>query len=254
MGLLRGESWCLREVSFAVAPGEAWGVIGGSGSGKTTLANLVLGLLEPTEGQIALDGEPWSPLPERQRRGRRSRVQAVFQDAQASLPPHRTGWEILQEPLEVWRRGDLRSRRLAAAGMAARVKFPEAALDQRPEAWSGGLAQRLCLGRALMLGPALLVLDEPFSALDPTLGSHLLTLLLALKAQGTALLLLSHDLAAVGSLCDQLLLLRDGASLCQGPAGQLLSNPPHPYLQALLEAVPEWVAKHQPSGLDTRAN
>ena len=194
--------------------------------------------MEPTEGRITFEGEPWSPLPERQRRIRRPRMQAVFQDALASLPPHRTGWEILQDPLEVWQRGDARARRAAAARMAARVRFPEASLDQRPEAWSGGLAQRLCLGRALMLGPALLVLDEPTSALDPTLGGPLLTLLRSLKAEGMALLVVSHDLPSVRLLCDQLLLLKDGKVLCQGPTGQLLSNPPQPHLQQLLEAIP----------------
>ncbi len=225
-------------MSFSIAPGQAWGVIGESGAGKTTLLNLVLGLLEPTEGRITLEGAPWSPLPERQRRPRRPKVQAVFQDALASLPPHRTGWEILQEPLEIWQRGDAHSRRTAAARMAARVKFPEAALDQRPRAWSGGLAQRLCLGRALMLGPSLLVLDEPFSALDPTLGGHLLTLLLSLKAEGLGLLLVSHDLPSVRILCDHLLLLQGGQSLCQGPIRQLLSDPIQSHLQALWEAVP----------------
>lgn len=175
---------------------------GPSGAGKTTLLHLVLGLLEPSEGSILLEGRPWSPLPERDRRARRPRIQAVFQEAQASLPPHRTGWEILQEPLEVWRRETVSARREAAARMAALVGFPEAALDQCPGAWSGGLAQRLALGRALMLEPALLVLDEPFSALDPTLSSHLMAVLLALKAQGTALLLATHEVWAVERLCD----------------------------------------------------
>jgi len=195
-----------KNVSFSIAQGEALGVAGASGAGKTTLLNLVLGLLEPTEGRILLEGEPWSPLPERERRLRRPRIQAVFQDPQASLPPHRTGWEILQEPLAIWNRGTTdMERREAAARMAARVKFPEAALAQRPGAWSGGLAQRLCLGRALMLEPALLVLDEPFSALDPTLAGHLLALLLDLKAEGTALLLASHDGLAVEALCDRVM-------------------------------------------------
>ena len=228
----------LEGVSFTIAPGDAWGVIGASGAGKTTLLDLVLGLVEPTTGRITLDEEPWSPLPERQRRIRRPRMQAVFQDALASLPPHRTGWEILQDPLEVWQRGDARARRAAAARMAARVRFPEASLDQRPEAWSGGLAQRLCLGRALMLEPALLVLDEPTSALDPTLGGHLLALLQSLKAEGMTLLVVSHHLPSVRTLCDQMLLLQDGKVLCQGQTGQLLSNPPHPHLRELLEAVP----------------
>ena len=228
----------LDAVSFSIAPGEAWGVIGTSGAGKTTLLNLVLGLLEPSQGGISFQGEPWSPLPERGRRQRRPFLQAVFQDAQASLPPHRTGWEILQEPLEIWQRGTAPTRREAAARMAAKVKFPEAALAQRSGAWSGGLAQRLALGRALMLEPSLLVLDEPFSALDPTLGGHLLSLLLSLKAEGLALLLASHDLQVVHPLCDQLLLLCDGEALCQGPAEALLSRPPHAHLGELLEAMP----------------
>jgi ABC-type glutathione transport system ATPase component len=239
-------------VSFTIAPGEAWGVVGESGSGKTTLLNLVLGLLEPTEGHMELDGEPWSPLLERERRPRRPRLQAVFQDALASLPLHRTGWEILQDPLEVWKRGDADSRREAAVRMAARVKFPQASLDQRPEAWSGGLAQRLCLGRALILEPALLVLDEPFSALDPTLEGHLLTLLQSLKAEGMALLLVSHDLPSVKLLCDQMLLLRGGLPMCQGPVRQLLSNPQHPDLLTLWEAVPTMAASHQPAVTDSR--
>lgn len=121
--------------------------------------------------------------------------------------------------------------------MAAKVKFPEAALAQRPGSWSGGLAQRLALARALMLEPSLLVLDEPFSALDSTLASHFLALLLALKAEGTALLLVSHDLEPVRLLCDQLLMLRDGEALCQAPAGTL-SAPSHPHLLELLEASP----------------
>jgi ABC-type glutathione transport system ATPase component len=242
----------LDDVSFTIAPGEAWGVIGASGSGKTTLLNLVLGLLEPTEGRITLEGAPWSPRPERDRRLRRPSIQAVFQDALASLPPHRTGWEILQEPLEVWKRGAAASRRDAAARMAAKVKFPEASLDQRPEAWSGGLAQRLCLGRALMLEPALLVLDEPFSALDPTLAGHLLALLLAVKAEGTALLLASQDLPAVRLLCDRMLLLREGSPVCQGLVRQLLSDPPHPDLRTLWDAVPLLAIGSQLSVTDSR--
>lgn len=206
--------------------------MGESGAGKSTLVNLVLGLLDPTEGRITLEGRPWSPLAESERRPRRPRVQAVFQDPLASLPPHRTGWEILQEPLEVWRRGTAVERREAAARMAAWVKFPEAALAQRPAAWSGGLAQRLCLGRALMLEPALLVLDEPFSALDPTLAGHLLALLLELKAEGMALLLVSHDLPSVQVLCDRLLVLQDGRPAGEGTVGQLRSGPADPEVQA----------------------
>jgi ABC-type glutathione transport system ATPase component len=229
----------LRGVSFAIAPGEAWGVVGESGAGKTTLLHLVLGLLAPSEGAIRLEGAAWSAAAEKDRRARRPRMQAVFQESLASLPPHRTGWQILTEPLEIHGRGTMSSRREAAARMAARVKFPEAALAQRPAAWSGGLAQRLCLGRALMLDPALLVLDEPFSALDPTLAGHLLALLLDLKAEGTALLFVSHDLPSVKVLCDRTLVLYGGEPMCQGDTGQLLSDLSHPYLRGLWKAVPD---------------
>lgn len=225
-----------REVSFTLAAGSAWGVVGASGVGKSTLLQVVLGLEAPTEGTVQVQGRPWSPGPERLRHDRRPALQAVFQDARASLPPHRTGWEILQEPLEVWSRGDGRSRREAAAAMADRVKVPEAVLGQRPGAWSPGLAQRVCLGRALMLEPALLVLDEPFSALDPTLASHLLALLLAVRAGGTSLLVASHDLRALQACSDHLLLLEQGRAEVQGPTTTLLGARPHPALAPHLEA------------------
>ncbi len=183
------------------------GVVGPSGSGKTTLAWAILGLLEAEEGEVCLDGQPWSALAEGGRRPRRAEIQAVFQESLASLPPHRTGWEILEEPRVIHGRETVAQRRARAAAAAAQVKFPEAALDQRPGQWSGGLAQRLSLARALMSEPRLLVLDEPLSALDPTLAGHLLQLLLDLKGEGLALLFISHDPRAVARLCDHALRL-----------------------------------------------
>lgn len=239
LGLCREQRWTLRGVSLEIEAGEAWGVVGESGAGKTTLMNLVLGLLEPTEGTIRLQGEAWSGLPEKRRRPRRPLMQALFQDPVASLPPHLTGWAILEEPLKIHRRGDARARRDAAAAMAERVKFPLPSLDQRPGQWSGGLAQRLALARALMLQPQLLVLDEPLSALDPTLAGHLLELLLELKAEGTALLFVSHDLLAVRRLCDRMLVLYGGEPMAQGSTAELLAELRHPYLRGLWEAVPD---------------
>ncbi len=239
LGLRREDRWTLRGVSFEVQPGEAWGVVGESGAGKTTLMNLVLGLLEPAEGSIRLAGEPWAGLPEQRRRPRRPLMQALFQDPVASLPPHLTGWAILEKPLVIHRRGDARARREAAAAMAGRVKFPIQSLDQRPGQWSGGLAQRLALGRALMLQPRLLVLDEPLSALDPTLAGHLLELLLELKAEGMALLFVSHDLLAVRRLCDRMLVLYGGEPMALGTTPELLAGLRHPYLRGLWEALPD---------------
>ena len=237
LGLQRAGRWDLRGVGFALAPGEAWAVAGTSGAGKTTLLDLVLGLATPTEGRILLEGEPWSPLPEQARRSRRPLLQAVLQDARASLPPHRTGWEILMEPLEVWDRGTAGSRREAAAQMAARVHVPEAALAEIPATWSGGLAQRLCLGRALMLAPRLLVLDEPFSALDGPLAGALRDLLAAEQARGTALLLATHDLPAVVDFCDHLLVLEASQPVAQGNFQALVADGP-PAVRSLWEASP----------------
>jgi len=219
--------------------GEAWGIVGESGAGKSTLAWTVLGLLESQEGEVRLEGEAWSGLEERSRRPRRDRLQAVFQDALASLPPHLSGWEILMEPLVIHRRGSRQEHRETAAAMAERVRFPKALLDRRPASWSGGLAQRLCLARALMLGPKLLVLDEVLSALDPTLADHLLRVLLELKAEGLSMLFVSHDLRAVARLCDHLMVLQGGEVLDSGPAVQLLSAPGPSLLRSLWEAMPK---------------
>lgn len=208
LGVRRGDRWILRNLSFSVAPGEALGIAGESGAGKTTLAWAVLGLLPASEGRIRLMGLPWSEMSGSQRRPHRPLMQAVFQEPLPSLPPHRSGWEILGEPLQVHRRGDVHQRQEAIVTAAERVKFPREALDQKPHQWSGGLAQRLCLARALMLKPRLLVLDEPLSALDPTLGSHLLKLLLDLKAEGTSLLFISHQAPAMERLCDRQLSIR----------------------------------------------
>ncbi|MBK8792077.1 MAG: ABC transporter ATP-binding protein [Holophaga sp.] len=207
LGVQRKDRWVFRNLSFELAGGEALAITGPSGAGKTTLLWTILGLLEPNEGEVRLQGEPWSVLTEAQRRPRRNLIQAMFQDPLASLPPHRTGWEILEEPLVIHQQGDGATRKEAVRAMAARVKFPEACLAQRPAQWSGGLAQRLSLARALMLHPKIVALDEPLSALDPTLASHLLELLLELKAEGLALLMVTHNPKAATRLCDRTLQL-----------------------------------------------
>lgn len=203
LGLRRGEAWVLRHLSFELQGGEALAITGPSGAGKSSLLWALLGLLEPEEGEVWLEGRPWSALSESQRRPLRPRFQAMFQDPHASLPPHRTGWEILEEPLRLHGRSDASARRKAAQAMAAKVKFPEGALNQRPHQWSGGLAQRLSLARALMLQPALLALDEPLSALDPTLASHLVDLLVELKEEGMALLVVTHRPQSAWRLWDR---------------------------------------------------
>lgn len=238
VGFRRDSGWVLRGVSFSMQAGEAWGVIGESGAGKTTLVNAILGLLEPNEGEILLEGLPWSGVPERLRRSRRPVVQALLQDAPASLPPHLKGWEILEEPLRIHGHGDAVARRERILAAAEQVKLPVQALEQRPSQWSGGLAQRVALARALVLQPKLLVLDEPWASLDPTLAQHLMSLLMELKATGVALLVVSHDLAAVSHLCDSCLVFYGGEVLCRGAMPDLIEGQRHPYFRGLWEALP----------------
>lgn len=223
LGLRRKGVRVLRGANLDLEAGRGWALLGESGAGKSTLLELAAGLLQPTEGEV-------------QRRPG-SRVAMVFQEAKASLPPHRSGLEILAEPLEVMGWGPS-ARREAAQAMAARVGFPEAALALRPHALSGGMAQRLALGRALVARPSLLILDEPFASLDPESADALSDLVLEAKAGGAALLLATHDPALALRLCEDLAVLVAGDVVEQGPIGPLLSRPRHPYLRAYMEAVP----------------
>lgn len=223
LGLRRKDAWVLRGANLGLEAGRGFALLGESGAGKSTLLELAAGLLEPSEGEV--------------RRGPGVSVAMVFQDAKASLPPHRRGLDILAEPLEV-RGWDLPSRREAARAMAGRVGFPEAALGLRPQALSGGMAQRLALGRALVVQSSLLILDEPFASLDSESAAALAELVLAAKAEGTALLLATHDPALALRLCEDLAVLVAGEVVEQGPSGSLLRHPEHPYLKAYLEAWP----------------
>lgn len=228
LGLCRKGAWVLRGAGLDLDAGRGWALLGESGAGKSTLLELAAGLLEPSEGDV--------------RRRPDSRVAMVFQDAKASLPPHRTALEVLVEPLEVLGVAPT-ARGEAARAMAERVGFPQAALGLRPHALSGGMAQRLALGRALVARPSLLILDEPFASLEAESADALSALVLEAKADGTALLLATHDPALALRLCEDLTVVVAGEVVDQGPIGPLLSQPRHPYLRAYMEAVispPVW--------------
>ena len=238
----------LRGVDLSVSAGECVAVVGGSGSGKSVLARSVLGLA--SEGGSAastradtfvvagqdvrsLSGRGWRAL-----RGRR--VGLVLQDALASLDPLRTIGAELGETLAVARvpRAERRARMLAAL-RAAGLNSPEMRLAQRPGELSGGMRQRALIASALVASPSLLVLDEPTTALDATVAAHVLDTLAEMRADGMALLLVSHDLAAVARVADRVVVLDAGAVVEHGSTAQVLTAPAHPVTQRLLAAIPD---------------
>ncbi|MBL7494162.1 ABC transporter ATP-binding protein [Frankia sp. AgB1.9] len=227
------------DVSFALSAGEALGVVGESGSGKTTVARIVLGLVEPDAGSVRLDGEAWSGRPESERRPRRRRVQAVYQDPFGSFDPRYTVEKIIGEAVATVGvpRGPARRERVAE--LLAAVGLPGDLAGRRPLELSGGQRQRVAIARALAPSPDVLVCDEPVSALDVSVQAQILDLLLGLRHDtGVALLFISHDLGVVHHVSDRLLVMKDGRVVESGATEQIFARPEHPYTQELLAAVP----------------
>lgn len=230
-------------VTLSLARGESLGIVGESGSGKTQLALAIPGLLAPAAvaaGSVAFAGEQLlGASGARLRELRGAHIGFVFQDPQSALAPHLTIGAQLIETVRAHRAVDRGSARQAALAMLERVQVPDpqARLGQYPHQLSGGLRQRVLIAIALVAGPSLLIADEPTTALDVTVEAGILALFRTLKAElGTALLLISHDLAVVSSLCDRIGVMYAGRIVETGPAAQVLKQPAHPYSAALAAA------------------
>jgi oligopeptide transport system ATP-binding protein len=241
-GLLRREVGRVRAVtgvSLALHAGEVLGVVGESGCGKTTLARVLTGLYPPTRGQVRFDGVDLQSLDPSQRRAMSRRVQMVFQDPFASLNPrHRVG-RILEMPFELHGEpaGEQRQRRIEE--LLALVGLDPQHLQRWPHEFSGGQRQRIGIARALALQPEVLVLDEPLSALDMSIQSQVLNLLVELQHRlKLAYLFVSHDLSVVQYLCDRVAVMYLGRVVEQASTQQLFAMPRHPYTQSLLAAAP----------------
>jgi ABC-type glutathione transport system ATPase component len=223
-------------VTFSLEKGQTLAIVGQSGAGKSTLAKIVAGLLRPSGGRVLLDGVDVASLAARDRS---ARIQLVFQDAAGALDPRMTVEASVGEPLAI--RGVeaevVRARVdevLALVGLASSFK------DRRPSALSGGERRRVGLARALVLDPALLVLDEPFAGLDLPVAAQIGSLLLeAQKARGTSHLLITHDLRMASSLASSIGVMLDGRLVELGPAGEVLARPKHPYADRLVRALPQ---------------
>jgi peptide/nickel transport system ATP-binding protein len=228
----------LGGISLSVRSGEVLGIVGESGAGKSTLARCVVGIQAPTAGTLRFRGEPLRPANDPvQRRA----IQMVFQDPYASLNPSMTVGAMLTELLRVNRLAvDRRSARARAVELLGLVGLPPAALDRRPRSFSGGQRQRIGIARALALQPALLVADEPVSALDVSVQAAVLKLLKRLQDElDLTIILISHDLAVVRQLCDHVVVLRNGLIVESAAVGDLFDAPREAYTRELLAAAPD---------------
>ena len=228
-------------ISLDVKAGETLGLVGESGCGKSTLARSLIQLPPPKSGSVVVNGVELTDLSEQEQRPHRTQLQMIFQDPISSLNPRRRAADIVAEPLRVWGPHDeeeqieIVDRMLHAVGLD-----PEVARDKRPHEFSGGQCQRISIARSLVLGPKVLICDEPVSALDVSVQAQILNLLRDLKAEyGLTLVFIAHDLAVVKNVSDRVAVMYLG-KLCEvAEPDKLFSNTAHPYTALLLESIPE---------------
>ena len=234
-----GEVSAVAGVSFSIRPGQTFGMVGESGCGKTTIGRLIAGLEKVSDGSIILDGEDLTKLSRRERRRRSPKIQLMFQDSYASMDPRMRVGPILREPLAIQRIGSHQEQRDKIAAILDEVGLPRAAVERYPHEFSGGQRQRLGLARALILRPALVVADEPVSALDVSIQAQILNLMLDLQRDlGLTYLFISHDLSVVRYVSENIGVMYLGKMVEVGPADDVYYRPVHPYTRGLIDTVP----------------
>ncbi|CAO5192426.1 glutathione ABC transporter ATP binding subunit GsiA [Frankia sp. AiPs1] len=227
------------DVSLVLGRGQSLGLVGESGSGKSTLARIAACLQIPSSGSVQIAGQDAVRRRAAERRQLRRQVQLVQQSPYASLDPRMRVGRSITEPLRAFGVGDRASRRAAAADLADQVGLPAVLLDRRPGELSGGQRQRVAIARALALRPALLICDEPVSALDVTTQSQILDLLARLHSEhGVSYLFISHDLAVVRQICERIAVMRAGRIIEAADTTTMFDRPAEPYTRRLLEAIP----------------
>ena len=246
-GLLRrvvGHVRAVDDVTFSIRRGETLSLVGESGCGKTTTSRCILRALTPTSGAIRFRTEAGrqvdvAALPKPELRPLRRQMQMIFQDPFSSLNPRMTITDIIAEPLLVNGMRDLEARRARVRELLDLVQLPAAYMNRFPHAFSGGQRQRIGIARALALNPALIVADEPVSALDVSVQAQILNLLLDLQDRlGLSYLFVAHDLSVVKHVSDRVAVMYVGKIVELAPTAELFARPLHPYTEALLSAVP----------------
>ncbi len=241
-GVLRrkvGELHAVNGVSLQIRRGETLALVGESGSGKSTVGKTIMRLHEPTSGAVIFDGKDLATLRGRALRRVRRKLQFVFQDPYASLPARSPAGAIVAEAMEIHGVGTRASRRARVLELFDLVGLPPEAIDRYPHQFSGGQRQRIGIARALALEPAMLILDEPVSALDVSIQAQVVNLLAHLQATlGLAYLFIAHDLAVVRHIAHRVAVMYLGNIVEYGDAADVFARPTHPYTQALLSAVP----------------
>ncbi|HEY6448668.1 MAG TPA: ATP-binding cassette domain-containing protein [Acidobacteriaceae bacterium] len=227
-------------VSFAIERGETLGLVGESGSGKSTIARMVLGLVEPTAGSVRFDGQPVTGVAQSRLIPVRRRMQPVFQDPYAALNPRMRVEAIVTEPLAIHERLSRQVRRQRCLELLGQVGLDESAMRRFPHEFSGGQRQRINIARALALRPEMLVLDEPVSALDVSVGAQVVNLLRDLQREfGLTYLFISHSMPLVRYLSTNIAVLQGGKLVEMGSRDTVCDAPREEYTRNLVAATPE---------------
>jgi ABC-type glutathione transport system ATPase component len=239
-----GTTRVVDNVSFSIHRGETLGLVGESGSGKSTVARMLLNLVEPTEGEVRFEGAALPPAASRQMRQLRLRMQIVFQDPYAALNPRMSVRQILIEPFAIHRKPPAEGLAERLRALLGSVGLDASALRRYPHEFSGGQRQRINIARALALRPQFLVLDEPVSALDVSVGAQVINLLRDLqKTMGLTYLFISHSMPLVRYLCDRVAVMQRGRLVEIGDCLQVCDAPRHAYTRQLIAATPEMPAE-----------
>lgn len=236
----RGELHAVEDVSFRIERGKTLGVVGESGCGKSTLGRVVLGLIEPTAGDVVFNGRSTVNVSKKEKLKLRTSMQMIFQDPYASLNPRMCVSEIIAEPLEIFKmykdRDDLERRVdeiMETVGLAKRLKY------SFPHELDGGRRQRIGIGRALILNPQFIVCDEPVSSLDVSIQAQILNLMMDLQEQkNLTYIFVTHNLLVVKHISDEILVMYLGCMMEKADAKTLFQRPMHPYTKGLLASIP----------------